>query len=77
MQKTALFTPFNARATRRKRLALPLATPARRLVAVLSLWRQRSRHRSDLVTLPESVRRELTARGMDLQVELGKPFWRP
>ena len=40
-------------------------------------WRTNAQHRSDLLRAPATVRRELLARGIDVDLEIGKPFWRP
>ena len=36
-----------------------------------------AQHRSDLLKAPATVRRELQARGIDVDAEIGWPFWRP
>lgn len=71
--------PFlpDVRAGSKKRLIGWLATVLGLLRPLLMSWRDRNRHRSDLFTASASVRRELAARGLDLEREIRKPFWRP
>ena len=48
-----------------------------KILEVFWLWRTRSRERSALFRAPQTVIRELKARGMNVGHEAAKPFWQP
>ena len=73
--------PVQAVARRRGFRSRPLTAWFGRCLSALRSyalqWRTNAQHRSDLLRAPTTVRQELLARGIDVDLEIGKPFWRP
>lgn len=55
--------------------ALGLANAARRVIAVVKLWRQRARGRAALAALDDHMLNDIGLSRADVTREINKPFW--
>jgi len=69
--------PLSARVPRPPRhwIALDLANAARRVVAVLKLWRERARSRAELADLDNHTLNDIGLTRIDVAREITKRFW--
>jgi len=56
--------------------AVPLVQAVVRMIAIIALWRHRSRERRQLAVMGERALRDLGLSDLDAWREWQKPFWR-